>query len=217
MRFDAVYSALGKTEKIIALAASYHRLLWIHPFLDGNGRVARLMSHAVTLDCLNTNGLWSIARGLARRAPEYKQHLMNCDLSRRNDLDERGNLSEEALIDFTRFFIETCIDQVTFMQKLMQPHLLQARILLWAKEEVEVGHLPPQAVPILEAVLYRRGEIARHEVPAILGITDRHARRLTTMLMKTGVLVSDSPKSPLKIAFPATLIDRFMPGLFPAF
>ncbi len=65
-RFESVYSALGKTETILALAASHHRLLWIHPFLDGNGRVARLMSHAATLNILDTGGMWSIARGLAR-------------------------------------------------------------------------------------------------------------------------------------------------------
>src|SRR5436190_299169 len=64
-RFDSLYSKLGKSESILALAASHHRLLWIHPFLDGNGRVARLMSHAATLNVLNTGGMWSIARGLA--------------------------------------------------------------------------------------------------------------------------------------------------------
>jgi Fic family protein len=45
-RFEEVYSRLGKTETILATAAAHHRLVWIHPFLDGNGRVARLMSHA---------------------------------------------------------------------------------------------------------------------------------------------------------------------------
>ena len=42
-RFEEVYGRLGKAETILAAAAAHHRLLWIHPFLDGNGRVARLM------------------------------------------------------------------------------------------------------------------------------------------------------------------------------
>lgn len=214
-RFESVYSALGKTETILALAAAHHRLLWVHPFLDGNGRVARLMSHATTLDVLDTGGIWSIARGLARHVNEYKSHLANCDLPRRNDLDGRGNLSEEALADFTRFFLETCIDQINFMEQLMQPDLLRTRILLWAREESQLGKLPPQSIQILEAILYR-GEISRGEMSDILNVTDRHARRLTSTLIERGILISDSPKSPLKLAFPATLASRWMPGLFPA-
>lgn len=96
-RFAETYGGLGKAERIIAAAAAHHRLLWIHPFLDGNGRVARLMSHAMLLDALDTGGLWSIARGLARQVRAYKTHLAACDLPRRNDLDGRGALSEEAL------------------------------------------------------------------------------------------------------------------------
>src|SRR6202795_3578768 len=38
-RFEQVYGKTGKTESIIAAAAAHHRLLWMHPFLDGNGRV----------------------------------------------------------------------------------------------------------------------------------------------------------------------------------
>ncbi|MCZ6925353.1 MAG: Fic family protein, partial [Rickettsia endosymbiont of Ixodes persulcatus] len=213
-RFESVYSALGKTETILGLAAAHHRLLWIHPFLDGNGRVARLMSHAVLIDVLDTGGVWSIARGLARRMNEYKSHLANCDLPKRNDLDGRGNLSEEGLSEFTRFFLEIGIDQINFMEKLMQPDLLRTRILLWAREESQLGKLPPQAVQILEAILYR-GEISRGEMAGILNVTDRHARRLTAILIENGILVSDSPRSSLKLAFPAALIGRWMPGLLP--
>ncbi|MDR3491028.1 MAG: Fic family protein [Gammaproteobacteria bacterium] len=213
-RFESVYSKLGKAETLLALAAAHHRLLWIHPFLDGNGRVARLMSHAATLNVLDTGGIWSIARGFARNVSEYKQHLANCDLPRRNDLDGRGNLSEEALANFTRFFLETCIDQINFMEKLMQPDLLRIRILTWAAEEIQLGKLPQQAVQILEAILYR-GEISRGEISSILNVTDRHARRLISTLTEKGILISDSPRAPLKLAFPATLVDRWMPGLIP--
>ena len=80
-RFEEVYGRLGKTETIIAAAAAHHRLAWIHPFLDGNGRVARLMSHATLLEALDTGGVWSIARGLARNVDAYKGHLAACDLT----------------------------------------------------------------------------------------------------------------------------------------
>jgi Fic family protein len=55
---EQVYSALGRAETILAAAAAHHRLLWIHPFADGNGRVARLMSHASLLEVLDTGSVW---------------------------------------------------------------------------------------------------------------------------------------------------------------
>lgn len=213
-KFEQVYSKLGKAETIIACAAAHHKLLWIHPFLDGNGRVARLMSYAMLLDALDTGGVWSIARGLARNESVYKNHLAACDLPRRNDLDGRGNLSEEALASFTRFFLETCLDQVKFMEGLVQPDRLRHRILIWAEEEIRAGNLPSKAGNILETILYR-GELPRSEVANILGIGDRQARRIVAALNEHDVLTSDSTRAPLRLAFPARLASRWMPGLFP--
>ena len=129
MRWDAAYGRLSKFETVLQSAAAYHRLLWIHPFADGNGRVARLISYAMLLEALATGGIWSIARGLALADDRYKQHLAECDLPRRNDLDGRGALSEEALASFTEFFLVACLDQVKFMAELMQPAALRRRIL----------------------------------------------------------------------------------------
>jgi Fic family protein len=191
-KFEYNYSGLGKSETIIA-AAAHHRMLWIHPFLDGNGRVARLMSYAMLQEALDTGGVWSIARGLARNIRSYKNHLAACDSSRRNDVDGRGNLSEEELASFIRFFLKICLDQVKFMEDLVQPDRLRNRILLWV-EEVRAGALPSKAGNILEAILYR-GELPRGEVPDILGIGDRHARRVVAALSERGVIVSTSARA----------------------
>ena len=213
-QFEHTYNDLGRAEAIIAAAAAHHRLLWIHPFLDGNGRVARLMSHAMLLELLDTGGVWSIARGLARNESSYKVHLSACDHPRRGDLDGRGNLSEEALAEFTRFFLETCLDQVKFMEDLVQPKRLKDRIVLWTEEEMRTGTLPQKAGRILEAILYR-GELPRGEVPELLGVSERHARRVVAALSEHAAIVSESTRAPLRLAFPAKLASRWMPGLFP--
>jgi Fic family protein len=214
LRFEGVYGRLGKTETILATAAAHHRFAWIHPFLDGNGRVARLMSHATLLDALDTGAVWSVARGLARNVDAYKAHLAACDQTRRNDLDGRGHLSEENLAEFTHFFLTICLDQVAFMEGLMQPQQLRARILLWTEEEIRLDRLPPKSGAILEAVLYR-GELPRADTAALVGTGERQARRVVSALTKRGVLLSDSSRAPLRLAFPATLASRWMPGLFP--
>ena len=38
---------LSRILRIIAIGASHHRMAWIHPFRDGNGRVVRLFSDAL--------------------------------------------------------------------------------------------------------------------------------------------------------------------------
>jgi len=213
-RFEEVYSHLNRTDSILGAATAHHRLLWIHPFLDGNGRVARLMSHAMLLETLDTGAVWSVSRGLERNVEAYKKRLADCDGPRRNDLDGRGNLSEEALGEFARFFLSVCIDQATFMESLVQPDRLRARITLWAQEEVRLGMLPPKSGIILEAVLYR-GELPRADAAGVVGASERHARRIVSALMKRGVLISDSARAPLRLVFPAALASRWMPGLFP--
>jgi Fic family protein len=213
-RFEEIYNRLGKTETILAAAAAHHRLTWIHPFLDGNGRVARLMSHATLLESLDTGAVWSVARGLARNVSAYKGHLAACDQTRRNDLDGRGNLSEENLAEFTRFFLTTCLDQVAFMEELMQPDGLRTRILLWTEEEIRLDRLPPKSGTILEALLYR-GELPRGAAAGIVGTGDRQARRIVSSLIERGVLAAATSRAPLRLAFPAALASRWMPGLFP--
>ena len=213
-RYEQAYSGNARAESIVSAAAAHHRLLWIHPFVDGNGRVARLVSHAAMLESLDTGALWSIARGLARNVDAYREHLAACDRPRRNDLDGRGALSEESLVDFTRFFLNTCIDQVRFMEGLMQPGALHTRIQLWAEEQIRLGHLPARAGAVLDALLYR-GEIPRSDVAGIVGTGERHARRAVASLVQRGVVVSSSSRAPLQLAFPAELASRWMPGLFP--
>ena len=212
-RFEQAYRGLGKTETIFAAATAHHRLLWIHPFLDGNGRVARLMSHAMLLDTLNTGGIWSIARGLARNEGRYRSHLTACDLPRRNDLDGRGNLSQEVLAEFTSFFLETCIDQVKFMEELVAPDKLRTCILSWATEQIRAKTLPPQSATILERMLYQ-GELARDEIASLFDVTPRQARRYVEPLADLGVLVSETIRAPNHLAFPARLAPQWMPGLF---
>jgi hypothetical protein len=166
------------------------------------------------LDTRDTGAVWSVARGLARNVQQYKTLLANSDQTRRNDLDGRGTLSEEALAEFTRFFLTVCIDQVTFMEGLVQPDRLRVRILLWAEEEIRRGELPAKSGSILETVLYR-GELPRREAANVVGTGERQARRVVSALLDKGVLVSESPRAPLRLAFPATLASRWMPGLFP--
>jgi hypothetical protein len=81
-------------------------------------------------------------------------------------------------------------------------------------EEIRLGRLPPKSGAILEAVLYR-GEMPRAEAAALIGTGERQARRVVSALLDRGVLSAGSTRAPLRLAFPAALASRWMPGLFP--
>lgn len=213
-RFEESYTRLGKVDSVIAAATAHHRLLWIHPFIDGNGRVVRLMSHAMLRSALDTGGLWSVTRGLARSVEVYKAHLASCDQKRRNDLDGRGHLSEEALANFAAYFLKTCLDQISFLESLVQPDELRTRMLVWAEEEVKADRLPPNSGKLLEAILFRGG-LPKGDVEKLLEVSERSARRCYTALINRGILTTQGTHAPLHIAFPAALASRWMPGLFP--
>ena len=106
-RFAEAYQPdqLDPLDRIIAAAASHHRLAWVHPYLDGNGRVTRLFTHAYLIR-VKTDGhrLWMVSRGFARRRDDYMAALAIGDAARRNDLDGRGNLSNEASPSSAGFF-----------------------------------------------------------------------------------------------------------------
>ena len=213
-KYEQTYCNLNRSATILASAAAHHRLLWVHPFLDGNGRVARLMSYTTLLHALDTGGIWSIARGLARQQEQYKTHLANCDHIRRGDFDGRGSLSESSLEEFTRFFLVTCIDQVKFMKSLVRPDQLRKRVIAWANDEISKKSLPPRTTIVLESLL-TSGELPRGDIPAMLDLSPAGARRVISGLAEKGVLVSETSRAPVRLAFPATLASSWLPGLFP--
>lgn len=215
-RFEQAYATarLTKPRQAIAVAAAHHRLLWIHPFLDGNGRVTRLMSHAMLLDLGVGSALWSISRGLARRSTEYKRLLMAADEPGKGDLDGRGALSQGALIDFCAFFLECCLDQVRYMRELLEPSELQRRIEMYVRDEEDAERLPKRSFALLREALLS-GDLERGKVPRLIDVSERTARRVVSALVEKKLLVSESHKAPLRLGFPVDVVERWFPRLYP--
>ncbi len=215
-RFEEVYDSarFTKPRQAIAVAAAHHRFLWIHPFLDGNGRVARLMSHAMLLGLGIGSALWSVSRGLARNSGDYKRLLMAADEARRGDLDGRGALSQAALIDFCKFFLETCLDQIRYMRELLDPSELQRRMELYVRDEESAERLPKRTFAVLREVLLS-GELERGRVPGLIDTSGRTARRVISALIEKRLLVSDTHKAPLRLGFPIDVVERWFPKLYP--
>jgi hypothetical protein len=170
---------LSRVMQIVAVAASHHRLLWIHPFLDGNGRVARLFSHAFLKSLGVGNALWSVSRGLARNVSEYKARLADADSWREGDTDGRGSLSQRGLIEFCEFFLKVCIDQVRFMTQILEPSGLLDRVRRYCAEQVERKVMPKGSFEVLREVILL-GALPRAKVTEVTGYKERQARSIVT-------------------------------------
>lgn len=215
--FDKAYGSppLSRSRQIQTVGAVHHRLLWIHPFLDGNGRVARLMSHALFKRLGVGTSLWSVARGLARDESRYKALLAQADRPREGDLDGRGNLTQRGLIEFCKFFLDRSVDQVRFMSGLLEPSTLLTRIEIHIEEEVRSKRLLRGSFAVLrEAIM--SGEVERSKIPALTGYEERGARNVTAGLVERGILTATSHRAPLRLAFPADVAERWFPNLYPA-
>jgi Fic family protein len=215
-RFVEAYSSrmLSKVQRLVAVGASHHRLAWIHPFMDGNGRVTRLFSHAFLRHLGVGSELWSVSRGLAREVDRYKALLEAADEPRRGDLDGRGNLTQQGLEDFCVFFLRSCVDQVIFMDGLLQPHELLTRMEVWTEEEIRLGRLPRGSWPLLrEAVV--AGEFPRSQAQLLTGYQERQARSVLAALLDRGLLVSPTSRSKVRLGFPAEVLERWLPRLYP--
>ncbi len=221
--WSARYAALpGLEQSVVGVACAHHRLLWIHPFRDGNGRAARLHAHLVFHALGLTQGLWSPMRGLARRQEDYYAHLNNADLPRRHDYDGRGPLSQEDLIAFAAFFLETCLDQSQFMANRLDLGALRGRIadlLTWlAAHPWQMGSeksvIKPDAV---EAVHYvaMAGPVERGRFMAMTGLPERTARRMLASLLDWGLLFSPSSRAPVTFAVPLASLRFLFPKLWP--
>ncbi|MFU8858776.1 MAG: Fic family protein [Deferrisomatales bacterium] len=226
-RFASFYrtGAFHGVTPLIAAAAAHHRLMWIHPFLDGNGRVARLYTDACFRQLpLRGYGLWNVSRGLARRRSDYMAALTWADAPRRNDYDGRGNLSDEGLARFSRFFLEVCLDQCAFMGEMLRLDTLLDRVDGYVQGRAlkvlpgpapDAPPLKREASHMLQEVLLR-GEMARGDVLRVSGMAERTGRDLLGQLLQEGLLVSDSPKGRVRLGIPTRVAGVWFPDLYPA-
>jgi len=204
--------------RVVQIAAAHHRLAWLHPFLDGNGRVTRLFSDAAfRAEGLDASGLWSMSRGLARHEATYKRALAAADAQRENDYDGRGNLSERQLVAFCQFFLTVALDQITYMSGVLAIDDMLRRLQGLVQLLVIKRKWRPETYYVLEAV-FLKGHIARREVERLTGLSDKTAKALATQLLQAGLLATEPTDhlAPYRAAYPIGFAPALFPGLYPA-
>lgn len=215
-RLQQVYGSMtDPRSKLLACIAYHHRLAFVHPFQDGNGRVVRMATHLQLTFLGLASPLWSISRGLARKQDEYYARLGAADRGRRGDLDGRGQLTQAGLIEFVRFMLGVCKDQIQYTRDALAMPVLRERlerIVQFEPRFINAG-VKQEAARALY-LLIREGEVLRADFKVYLGLHERTATSQLKELIQLGVVVSPSPKSrALYPGFPVWFAQLLFPDL----
>ncbi len=217
-RWASFYGGVRRGEAaLVAMACAHQRLGWVHPFIDGNGRVMRLHTHTLLSALGYTGGLWSPLRGFARSTERYYALLADADSLRRGDLDGRGNLSQQALIAWADYVLEVCQDQVSFMASMLDFQTLMPRLeaCLVFEATVEKSGVRQESLRGLHYLFLSGNDIARGDFKAMLGMSDRAATDALGALVKRGLLKSDTPQGKVRFGLPQHALRFLFPRLWP--
>ncbi len=220
-QFCSVYNPTRHSgdKKFIAAMCAHHRFVWIHPFADGNGRVARLFTDETLKNIgLESYGVWCLSRGLAVSSDQYKTMLARADNRKQGDHDGRGVLSEKHLINFCDFMLDTAIDQIDYISDLLQLNEIHKRIdsYIIARNDERVSGVTGKLKEASGLILYSafiKGELERSLAYELSGMPERSARRLLGQLKDDGLLSETSSKSPLKWEIPEHAEPWYFPNL----
>jgi Fic family protein len=217
-RWGAVYGGVRRGElQLVAVAASHHRLAWIHPFPDGNGRVARLHTH-LALGALGlTQGLWSPLRGFARGDQAYRAQLAAADAPYAHEADGSAQRSGQALAAWVAYVLALCQDEVALMSGLLDLSAMKDRIAacLAYEENVVRQGVRSASMRALHYLLLTSLAMERSDFKALLGLGERLATAQVTALLKSGLLATDSPHGKLRFGVPQHALRFYFPGLWP--
>ena len=205
--------------KLIHILSSHHRLMWIHPFLDGNGRTARLaLDGAFASMEMSGYGLWNIFRGLARNSAAYKENLSHADMSRQGERDGKGASSSQALAQYVDFMLDISLDQVAYMNKHLKLNALTTKLEIYVQRVndglLDIEPLPKHSEKIFKYLLLS-GECSRGKIPEIIGMKERTASRVTSELLKRNFIESDTKSGPIKLKIGASMASYLFPMLVP--
>lgn len=224
-QFERVYrlDRIHGISRFLAAAAAHHRLMWIHPFMDGNGRTGRLFTDQYLKAAgFGGYGLWSMSRGFARNTSMYYDMLKAADHPRKGDQDGRGILSDSGLMRWTQYFFETALDQVQYFSTQLEPEKLGERIDVYfemrsrgALSDGKGNALPELRIEARDVykTLLHMGDQPRAELQASLGVGERTTRGLLSQMANEGLITLDGRK-PVSLNLSRHSIEFLFPYLW---
>jgi len=159
--------------ELVRIALSHYQFETIHPFLDGNGRIGRLL---ITLYLVN--------KGLLRKPSLYLSHFFERNRGSYYDALTRVRQSNDVT-HWVRFFLSAVIETAnkgkeTFERILVLRQEIDALTLSYGKRA--------ENVQILMRSLYRRPAITANEAAKLLDVSHQAASALLKKMVSDSIL-----------------------------
>ncbi|MGC8121366.1 Fic family protein [Marinobacter sp. VGCF2001] len=159
--------------ELVRIALSHYQFETIHPFLDGNGRIGRLL---ITLYLVN--------KGLLRKPSLYLSHFFERNRGSYYDALTRVRESNDVS-HWVRFFLNAVIETAnkgkeTFQRILVLRQEIDALILSYGKRA--------ENAQILMRSLYRRPAITANEAARLLDVSHQAASALLKKMVSDSIL-----------------------------
>lgn len=158
---------------LIKIAISHYQFETIHPFLDGNGRIGRLL---ITL--------YLISRGLLNKPSLYLSDFLEQHRGSYYDALTRVRASND-LGHWLKFFLTAVIETAEKGKQTFQS-ILALRNELESKM-VTLGRRAENARALL-LELYKKPAVSVNDVAGLLGLTHRAANGLVAQFVELGIL-----------------------------
>lgn len=217
--YSSIFAENTKAVKLLAALSAHHRLTYIHPFLDGNGRVSRLYFDAMAFYMnLEGYGLWNISRGLARDVKEYQSHLTYADMLKQGATDGKGELSLRGLCGYLDYMLDVALDQIDFMGQSLKMSTINERIKKFVAFSqngmYSIAPLPKYSDTLFSELLLC-GEMERGQVQKILGKSQTTSFNLVKDLLAMDFIQSDTPRGKIRLKLNSFFASKIIPDLIP--
>ncbi len=174
--------------QLLKVAIAHHAFTWIHPFDNGNGRMARIFTYAMLrqygfkmIYLMNTSAMFCMDRN------KYFSMLQQADIGGNN-----------AMLDWCEYVlkglntelqkISILMDRKFFIEKIVQPSINRA---------FELHYISQEQKKIMELSLYKEGSLIKSkDIQEILkNKTSRQINHLLSKMLNSGLLIKTDPKS----------------------
>lgn len=217
-QFETIYFASlqkDKISKLIHAICSYHRLLWIYPFLFDNEIIAKIFLDFL-LRYIDVQGceMWSFSRAIRRHEDEYKKLLINANEKVTLVNDGEGPLTNIGLKEFLNFMLKIANEEVDFMLKNM--HDFPSKVKEYVRLSQEDGFLseplPKESEPLIEQLLLY-GKVKKSDVKKIINKQDRAVTFTLNRLTKLDLIKINSKTDEISLKFNAHFFSHLFPKI----
>ncbi|MGH8452461.1 hypothetical protein [Pseudomonas sp.] len=212
--------ALGEdadlARRIVAIFDHHYQILRGRPHSEGNGTVARMVTHQQFAQLGLHPHLWSLSRGLARKYEEYQRVIWLDDHIGKDGLvDGRQFTRDGSLLSFVEFMLHVCHEEVDYIASAFNRHQLRQRVLgaFRVNQRLLGAGVKVETAPAVLALLIQ-GSLPKNEFKIFTGLPSRSGSDELNRLRDLGVVAnSKSQAHRVEPRLPGWFAEEILPYL----